>query len=119
MSLEELLEVEKSFWTSSGDQSFYQTHVADGGRFVLSIGILDKQKVVASMAEAQPWESFDIHEPSYVPISDGVAAVVYEATGRRHADDDDEYRANILSVYTSVDGDWQLILHQQTPLDTH
>lgn len=116
MSIDGVLEIEKSFWRSSGDQDFYDSHVADGGRFVLSTGTMDKQEVVSAMGHAEPWKSFQIMDPALIPINDEVVGLVYEATGQRD-DESDEYRASILSVYIMRNGVWQLILHQQTPLD--
>ncbi|MGA7097531.1 MAG: nuclear transport factor 2 family protein, partial [Acidimicrobiia bacterium] len=83
----------------------------------LSMGVMDKPDVVEAMGHAEPWKSFEILDPSLIPIEEDVVGLVYEATGRRD-EDSDAYRANILSVYKRVNGEWQLILHQQTPLDT-
>lgn len=116
MSYDGLLDIEKSFWRSSGDRDFYETHVADEGRFVLSMGVMDKPAVVAAMENAEPWDSFEIRETSLIPIADDVVGLVYEATGQRN-EDGDEYRANILSVYKRKNAEWQLVLHQQTPVD--
>jgi hypothetical protein len=115
MVRDQLLAIEKSFWRSSGDADFYRTHVADEGKFVLSMGVVDKSDVVTAMSEAAPWKSFDINDVSVIPIGDDVVGLIYEASGQREAGAD-EYRANILSVYRK-NGDWELILHQQTPLD--
>lgn len=115
MSLDQPIDIERAFWRSSGDEEFYRTHVAEEGLFVLSMGVMTKEAVVAAMAEAEPWESFQIGDPAWVPIGEDVVGLVYEASARR-GPDDDEYRANILSVYRRQEGDWQLILHQQTPL---
>lgn len=112
----DVLEIEESFWQSSGDQDFYETHVADSGRFVLSMGVLDKRDVVDAMGQADPWASYEMSDPTFVPIEDGVVGLLYEATGKR-TEDAEEYRAHILSVYQAKDGDWQLVLHQQTPLE--
>lgn len=117
MGNDQPIDIEKAFWRSSGDQEFYRAHVAEEGLFVLSMGVMSKEDVVAAMAGAEPWESFEIGDPSWVTISDDVVGLVYEARARRGVDAG-EYRASILSVYRRQDGDWQLILHQQTPLDT-
>lgn len=115
MSLDQPLDIERAFWSSSGDQDFYRTHVAEEGRFVLSMGVMNKEEVVAAMGGADPWESFEIGNPSWVPIDDHVVGLVYEARARRSAGEA-EYRANILSVYRRLEMNWQLVLHQQTPL---
>jgi hypothetical protein len=90
--LEALLEMEKSFWKSAGDQGFYRKNMAPEGKVIMSMGVLDKEGVVASMSDAEPQESFDIHNPALVEVSDGVAALTYSAIGRRKADSD-AYRA--------------------------
>lgn len=59
--------------------------------------------------------TFEILDPHLIPIEEDVVGLVYEATGRRD-EDSDAYRANILSVYKRVNGEWKLILHQQTRL---
>ena len=64
---------------------------------------MDKGDVVKAMADADPWESFEIHDPALVPIRDDAAGLVYEATGRR-VSDGYVYRANILSVYGRTTG---------------
>ena len=115
MNFDAVLEIEKSFWRSSGDQDFYESHVADDGKFVLSMGVMGKRDVVEAMGHAEPWVSFEILDPSLIPIAEGVIGLVYKATGQRDGDSD-EYRANILSVYKRANGTWQLVLHQQTPL---
>jgi hypothetical protein len=62
--LEALLEMEKSFWKSAGDQGFYRKNMAPEGKVIMSMGVLDKEGVVASMSDAEPQESFDIHNPA-------------------------------------------------------
>jgi hypothetical protein len=111
-----VLDIERSFWESSGDQEFYEAHVADEGKFILSMGVMTKDEVVASMAHAEPWDTYEMVELVEVPITDDVVGLVYEATGRWEPGGDG-YHAHILSVYRQVDGEWQLILHQQTPVD--
>ena len=117
MTVDGVLDVEQAFWNSSGDQDFYETHVADEGKFVLSMGVMDKTQVVEAMNHAEPWESFEIIDPSLIPIRDDVVGLVYETVAKRDQNSE-EYRANILSVYEAHDGEWQLVLHQQTPLDS-
>jgi hypothetical protein len=81
------------------------------------MGVMDKEDVVASMADADPWDSYDIRNPTEIPLAEGVVGLVYEAKGKRD-DGAADYRANILSVYGNNHGAWQLVLHQQTPIDS-
>ena len=52
--LQALLEMEKSFWMSAGDQGFYRKNMAPEGKVIMSMGVLDKWGVVASMSDAEP-----------------------------------------------------------------
>jgi Domain of unknown function (DUF4440) len=116
MTMDELLELEEGFWKAAGDPEFYEEHFAPDGKVILSMGVLDKPGVVSAMSQAEPWHSFEVHDPTLIQLDDQAWALVYEATGRRDGDGDD-YRANILSVYRANGGGCQLVLHQQTPIE--
>jgi len=114
MSLSDLLEIGASFWRSAGDEDFHEEHFAERN-VVLSTCVLDKRSVLATVSDAQPWDRFDIHDPSLIELGGKVEAATSRATGRCD-ENNDEYEANILSVYEN-EGDWQLVLHQQTTVD--
>jgi len=48
-------------------------------------------------------------------LSDDTAALVYRAHAKRQ--DQPPYEAAITSVYRRRSGSWELVVHQQTPLD--
>jgi hypothetical protein len=110
---EDLVGFERDFWQAAGDPDFYREHFADDGRCVFGVGILDKEATVASMYGAGEWTDVTFDELSIVGVADDVQALTYEATGT--GADGDTYRANVTSVYVRRGGEWQLILHQQTP----
>lgn len=112
--LDELLPIERRFWAAGGDPDFYRDHFADDGRCVFGPGIMDKDTVVASMAQAAPWTEVAIDRDEAIPMGDDFATLVYHATARR-APDDPPYEANVGSVYVRRDGRWQLFLHQHAP----
>ena len=85
-----------------------QSHHVDGGVGQGGRGGVD-------VRDAEPQESFDIHNPALVEVSDGVAALTYNAIGRRKADRD-AYRANILSV---LQGSPRRLAAGSPPADAH
>jgi len=117
MSLEsELLEIEQQFWESSGDTEFWAEHFNDEGVIALSMGLMNKANVIHSQDQAQPWTDFSIKDAHIVDLGDDVASITYLATAERAGDS--KYSAAVTSVYARRKGDWQLMVHQQTPMDT-
>lgn len=110
----ELIELENGFWRAAGNPDFYGDHFAQDGAIALAMGIMGKSEVIGAMEAAQPWATYELQSPRLIEISQTVAALVYRTSARR-ANDDHDYDAVISSVYVRRRGDWQLILHQQTP----
>ena len=107
--------LEEGFWRSAGDREGYARHLAvDAVHVFPGWGIVGRDQALTGVAAATPWEAFTIEEPHVVTLGDGAAALVYTAHAYRGGD---AYRAAITSVYERRDGRWQLVLHQQTPLD--
>ena len=112
--METLLDLERRFWDAAGDVGHYEKHFADDGMMAFHVGILDKPTILDAMEGAVPWRSATIDEPRLVHVDHEVAALVY--TTEAVAADNASYRAAITSVYAYRNGDWTLVLHQQTPL---
>lgn len=116
MSLrDELIGLERRFWESAGDPVFYQDRFADDGVMAFHVGVMTKADVVASMVGAPEWDSYTIDDPVVVEISDDVASLTYTTFAVPH-DSVEAYRAALTSVYARRDGEWLLVIHQQTPL---
>lgn len=116
MSIEaELLEIEQRFWQSSGNTDFWAEHFNDEGVIALPTGLMSKAEAVESQAPARPWTDFAIKDSHVVDLGDDVASITYLATARRNGDP--EYSAAVTSVYARRRGGWQLMVHQQTPLE--
>lgn len=116
MSLEsELLETEERFWQSSGDTEFWVTHFNDEGVVALPMGLMEKTAVIQRQENARPWSDFAIKDAHVVDLGDDVASISYTAAGRR--DGEPDYSAVVTSVYAKRNGEWQLMVHQQTPTD--
>jgi hypothetical protein len=116
-SVEELVALEEEFWRASGDSARYEANLADDAVHVFpGWGVTERQPVLEAVADAEPWERFQIEGARVVELSDEVSALVYTATARRPGRD--EYRAAMTTVYRRTQDGWELVLHQQTPLES-
>jgi hypothetical protein len=109
----ELLDLERRFWLEATTE-LYRERMAADGLMAFSVGLLDKEQTIEAIAAAGPWDGVDLDDVRTVELSPDTVALVYRATGRRSGQD--EYTALVTSVYARRDGQWQLVLHQQTPL---
>ena len=108
-------DLEERFWTEGGgDPDFWSRHFAEDGLIALAMGIMGKPATVEAMRQAAPWIQASLDDVRFVQVTDDVAALTYRATARR-AGDEADYTAVVSSVYARRDGDWLLVLHQQTP----
>lgn len=111
-----LLELEEAFWRAAGDREAYERNLAaDAVHVFPGMGVTDRERALAGAAGAQTWESFEIQDPQFVRLADGVAALVYTASAQ-HAGNA-PYTAAMTSVYRLGEQGWELVLHQQTPLE--
>jgi hypothetical protein len=110
-----LLELEESFWRSSGDRGRYAANMAPDAVHVFpGWGITGPERVLEAVESAEPWESFTIANPRVVQLGDDAAALLYDARGRRAGEA--EYIAAMITVYRRQGDGWELVLHQQTQL---
>lgn len=109
------VELERKFWEAGGDASFWRERFADDGLIVLPTGVMDKATVVEIQAKSEPWDTCALEDVRLVDLGEDSQAVVYLARARR-AGDESEYEAAISSVYSRRQGEWMLVLHQQSPM---
>ena len=115
MSREQLVALEEGFWRAAGDRGAYEAHLAADAEHVFpGWGVTVRAAVLEAVAEVEPWERFDMGDPTYVELGDSAAALVYTARAQRAGQD--EYVAAMTSVYRRVGDGWELVIHQQTPL---
>jgi ketosteroid isomerase-like protein len=117
MESSEIRGIEEIFWRSAGDRDTYAAHLAPDAIHVFpGWGIADRETVLMGVADACPWDTFEIADPTIVRLSRTSAAIVYTARARRAGE---EYEAAITSVYRVRAGKWELVLHQQTAVPTN
>jgi hypothetical protein len=112
----ELLGLEEVFWRAAGSREKYADNLAPDAVHVFpGWGVVtDRERVLRSVEDAEPWESFTIDDPQVVALGDDAAALLY--TTRANRAGQAPYLAAITTVYRRDEGDWRLVVHQQTPL---
>lgn len=107
-----LVELEREL--AEGDGATYGRRLDPEAIVVIPNRALDKSETVAEIDAAGGWDGFAINDAREERLAQEVALVSYRFRGHRGAF---EYDAWMSSVYRRDDeGDWKLILHQQTPL---
>ena len=113
---DELIELEHLGWRAlceGAGGAFYGRTMTDTARMVLADGTtMSRDEVVASLASAPPWSSYEIEEPMIMPLSADATTVLYTGIGRRGTD---EFVAVMASTYVRTSAGWRLALYQQTP----
>lgn len=116
--IDDLRELEHRGWRSLCDGTggdFYGDLMTGDGVMILAHGLaLTREEVVASLAAAPRWESYEIEDARVIPLSDVAAALVY--TGHGHRAGDPPFVALMSSTYVRRDGRWRLAIYQQTPI---
>jgi hypothetical protein len=107
-----LWEREREFWTGAAD--FYRRNLADNVLMVFPGMTLDRDRTIASIANAPRWATVTFDKQQCVPLSDDVIALHYRAVAVR-VGDPSPYNALITSVYVRRNAEWLLAIHQQTP----
>jgi hypothetical protein len=110
-----LLRLEETFWRAAGDRERYAANLAADALHVFpELGVMAREAVLEGVAGAPAWDAFTIDLPRVVAIGEDAAALVYTARATRPGRP--PYRAAVTSVYRREGPDWQLVLHQQTPI---
>ena len=114
----DLAALEKQGWdalSSNGEtaRAFYEQVLDERVVMLLPGGLaLDDRATILESMSGRPWASYALDDmQSFQPTPD-VGIVTYSAAARRGGQ---EYTAAISSVYVLRQGEWKLVLHQQTP----
>jgi hypothetical protein len=117
---QQLLDLEHRGWASlcdgTGDR-VYGELMTDDGVMVLANGmVMTREDVVASLADAPPWDGYEVADERVVPAGPDAAALVYTGTGRR--DGADDFVGVMTSLYVRNGDGWRLAVYTQTPVPT-
>jgi hypothetical protein len=108
---ETLLPLERALAAGSGEA--YRERLADEAVVIVPGAVLDRDSTVAAMDASPGWDDFVFEGVRALPLADDAGLLTYTFSGRRG---DQHYRAVLSSVYVRRDGDWRMVLHQQTPV---
>lgn len=116
---QDLLDLEHAAWQAlstdgAAAAGHYEKQLGDDVLMLLPGGlVIDQRDEVIDSMRGAPWDGYEIVDERVLELGGGAAVVAYRATARRSGRD---YEALFNSTYVRDDGDWKLVLHQQTPL---
>jgi len=117
---EDITTLERDGWdalstSKAAAEEFYDAVLAEDARMLFPGGLqLEGKRAILDALAAQPWKSFDLHDPHEFALGSDVRGLTYRVTAKREGQD--EYEALISSIYVETEGHWKLALHQQTPV---
>ena len=113
----ELWKVEEEFWR--GDEAYYEKALAPNATMVFPApaGIMDRVNTVQAIRNAPRWQSVELRDTRCLTAAGQTRILVYRVVATR-SQDHASYEALCSWVYIQVKNTWQLLLHQQTPLET-
>jgi hypothetical protein len=118
MALEQdLLRIEKGFWTEGGD--YYRDHVAEQCLVAFGdmAGLRSNQEIADMNPGAGNWTNAKMRQKGLVELTDDCAVLTYEVDAAKK--DGARRHALCSTGYVRRDGEWKMAFHQQTPLATH
>ena len=113
-SPEDLLAIEKRFWT--GDETWYRENVDRSClvAFTEMAGVMGNGDIAATAGEGKRWRRLQIEPRGFLQPSADVAMLTYEANAERA--DGQPYRALVSTGYIRRAEAWKMMFHAQTPL---
>ncbi|MER2533988.1 MAG: hypothetical protein ABTQ31_02355 [Rhizobiaceae bacterium] len=115
VSSDELLELERGFWT--GDADFYKAN-ADTECLVAFPGMsaaMANSDLADTVKDPKRWTSVEMDVKGMVQPGTDVAMLTYEARAERKGGE--PYAALVSSGYVRRLDGWKLMFHSQVPLD--
>ena len=112
--MDELERLERDGWdalSGAGGAAFYERWMADDGLMVFPGMVMNKETAVDTMRSVAPWSSYELTDVRVVR-SGSAGLVTYGASAVRG---EAPYQATMSSVYVRIQGEWRLLLHQQSP----
>ncbi|WP_062317388.1 DUF4440 domain-containing protein [Demequina maris] len=113
--MHEVERLERQAWEelSGGDpRAFFGRVLASDAVMLLpDVGLLERDESIDSMATTQPWDVHTLEDMRVLAPSEDVAVVVYRARAIRW---DMQHVTHVSSAYVRLDGEWRLLVHQQT-----
>ncbi|WP_182353164.1 nuclear transport factor 2 family protein [Flaviflexus huanghaiensis] len=97
---------------STGDTEFYRQTYRPDALFIMPSMVASLDEAIAGLKQSPPWDEYALTNVTLRMLGTDAAAIIYRFTGSREGQ---TYSADMVSTYERVT-QWQLVLHQQTPL---
>jgi hypothetical protein len=111
---DEIVAIERGFWTQANDPAYFAANVAEGGLSVIEpLGFVEKAQVIQWPAE-KPWTQVEMLDVEVRQITPDCVILAYHGRGSREGDAK-PYEGSIASTYCRIDGKWQLSLSAHQP----
>jgi hypothetical protein len=111
---DEILAIEKCFWTRADDPRMFEENLADAGISVIEpMGFIEKPQAV-KMAADKPYRNVEMTDVIVHQVTPDCVILAYHGQASREGDEE-PYRGSIASTYVKQDGRWQLALTAHQP----
>ncbi len=112
---DQVIALERKFWTHANDPAFFQETVADDGISVIEpMGFIEKPQAVQYAAQGQPFKDVKFKDLLVRELTPDCVILVYHGQGWGDGGEE-PYRGSICSTYVKRDGRWQLALTAHQP----
>jgi len=111
---DEVLAIERGFWTQANEPAYFAQHMAEGGLAVIEpLGFVERHQAVAMPAD-RPWVDVELRDVVVRQVSADCIILAYHGRGRRSGDAQ-PYLGSIASAYVRQDGHWRLAISAHQP----
>ena len=111
---DEILAIEKGFWTRVDDPRFFEENLADEGISVIEpMGFIGKRQAVQMTAD-KPYQNVEMTDVVLHQVTPDCVILAYHGQGARDGDEG-PHRSSIASTYVRQDGRWRLALTAHQP----
>jgi hypothetical protein len=111
---DEILAIEKGFWTRVDDPRYFQENLADEGISVIEpMGFIEKRQAVQMTAD-KPYKDVEMQDVVLHQLTPDCVILAYHGKGVRDGEQA-PYRGSIASTYVRQDGRWRLALTAHQP----
>jgi len=112
---DEVVSLERKFWTDGNDPTFFQEAMADKGIAVIEpMGFIEKPQAVAMSAKGHAFTDVVFKDLIVRELTPDCVALVYHGQGRS-VGADQPFQGTVCSVYVKRSGRWQLALTVHQP----
>jgi hypothetical protein len=112
---EDVLKMEKRFWTESGEPGFFQSAMKDDAITVIEpMGFITKDQAIKMTEPGSSWSGLEMEDVKFVDLTPDCVALAYHAKAKNDKTGQ-PYRGSINSVYVRQGGEWKLGMTSHQP----